>query len=241
MIHLHKQGHVLLHIDAYDEDHLLTFPQVHLEGFLPPPPFPEFDADTPVYIVSSAGYTSKITFSGKGWLRGKRHSFVAVLYADGEEDSPLYTAEGQWTGQFTIRDARANEVIETYDAAASVEKLTGISVAPLEEQDPMESRRLWGKFAEAMYKRDMAGVSAEKNRIEVRQREMRVEEEREGKEWERRYFKRGAVDPRVEALCKKVGAELEPELTGGFWVFDEEKYAKVERRDDPFSDEKVAP
>lgn len=239
-IHLHKVGHVVLHIDKYNEDHLLRFPQIHLEGFLPPPPFPEFDADKPAYIQSSSGYTTKITFSGKGWLRGKRNSFFASLYAEGRESEPLYTADGQWTGTFTIKDVRANELIETYDATTSMQRLTPVSVAPLEEQDPMESRRLWNKFATAMYKRDMGGVSAEKNRIEVKQRELRKEEEREGRMWETRYFSKVPVDPQIEALCSKVGLQIEPELTGGFWQFDEEKYKHARRRDDdPLDDEKA--
>ncbi|KAK5077297.1 Oxysterol-binding protein 4 [Lithohypha guttulata] len=242
MIHLHKVGQVVLHIDKYNEDYLLTNPQVHLTGFLPPPPFAEFDSDTPAYIQSTSGYTTKITFSGKGWLRGKRNSFFATLYAEGRESEPLYTAEGQWTGTFTIKDVRRNEVIETYDATTSVEKLAKIDVAPLDEQDALESRRLWRKFTEAMERRDMAGVSAEKNRIEVRQREMRKEEEREGRKWQTKYFSNTGIDPKVEALCAKIGFSIQPELTAGFWQFDEEKYRHAAKtQDDPFGDDKAVP
>lgn len=227
VIHLHKVGHVVLHIDKFNEDHLLTFPQVHLEGFLPPPPFPEFDANIPAYIQSSSGFTTKITFSGKGWLRGKRNSFYATLYADGQESEPLYTADGQWTGTFSIKNAKTNEVIETYDTTTSTDKLTPISVAPIDDQDPMESRRLWNEFATAMYKRDMGGVSAEKNRIEVRQRELRKEEEKAGGTWETRYFSKGPVDPKIEVLCAKAGLKIEPELTDGFWQFDQRKFDRA--------------
>ena len=240
MVHIHKLGHVVLHIDKFNEDHLLTFPRVHLEGFLPPPPYPEIDSDKPAYIYSSSGYTTKITFSGKGWLRGKRNTFSAILYADGAESEPLYVAEGQWTGSFTIKNARTSEIIETYDATTSVNNLVSISVAPIEDQDPMESRRLWNKFATCMFNRDMAGVSAEKNRIEVRQREMRKEEEASGETWEMRYFSKTTPDPRIERLCANVDYKIDPSLTGGFWKFDEEKFRKAEkRRDDPFADEKA--
>lgn len=237
MVHMHKLGQVVLHIDKYDEDHLLTFPHLHLEGFIPPPPYPEFDSE-PAYIVSSSGYTSKITFSGKGWLRGKRNSFIAQLYSTKKgPDATLFSAEGQWSGVFSVKDVSTGEIIETYDAAVSPEKLTTIDLAPLEEQDPMESRRLWNRFSTCMYNRDMSGVSAEKNRIEVRQREMRKIEEAEGKQWERKYFSKASVDPKVEALCQKVGMKIEPELTGGYWRFDADKYEHTERRrDDPFAD-----
>ena len=106
----------------------------------------------------------------------------------------------------------------------------------------MESRKLWNKFATAMYKRDMGGVSAEKNRIEVRQREMRKEEEREGRSWEIRYFSKASVDPKVESLCMKAGLKIEPELTAGFWKFDEEKYKHaVRRKDEQSGAEKAIP
>ena len=66
------------------------------------------------------------------------------------------------------------------------------------------------------------------------------EEEREGRKWEMRYFSRKPVDQKMDALCAKVGLKIEPELTGGFWQFDDDKYRHaVKRRDDPFSDEKA--
>lgn len=228
-VQMHKIGQVVLHLDKYDEDYILTFPQLHLEGFIPPPPYPEFDPE-PVYIHSTSGFTSKITFSGKGWLRGKRNSFFASLYADGQEAEQLYTAQGQWSGVFTVTDARSGTAIEKYDSNTSMDHLTPISVAPLEEQDPMESRRLWNKFATKMQQGDMSAVSAEKNRIEVRQRQLRKEEQKEGKAWERRYFSNTDVDSRVEELCKKVGVKLDPTLTGGYWQFDEDKFANAKRR-----------
>lgn len=228
-VHMHKIGQVMLHLDNYNEDYLLTFPQLHLEGFIPPPPYPEIDPE-PVFIQSTSGYTAKITFSGKGWLRGKRNSFFASVYPEGKEGEQLYTAAGQWSGSFTIKDAKSGTVIEEYDSTTSVDNLTPISVPPLEEQDPMESRRLWNKFATKMKDGDLSGVSAEKNRIEVRQRQMRKDEEKEGKIWERRYFSKTSVDPKVEALCAKVGVKIDPELTGGFWQFDEGKYATAARR-----------
>lgn len=228
-VHMHKIGQVMLHLDKYNEDYLLTFPQLHLEGFIPPPPYPEIDNE-PVFIQSTSGYTAKITFSGKGWLRGKRNSFFASIYPDGKETEQLYTAQGQWSGVFTIKDAKAGTIIEEYDSNTSIEQLTTLKVAPLDEQDPMESRRLWNKFVTKMNQGDMSGVSAEKNRIEVRQRQMRKEEEKEGKTWERRYFSNTPVDEKVEGLCAKVGVKVDPRLTGGFWQFDEEKFANAKRR-----------
>lgn len=235
-VHMHKLGHVMLHIDKYNEDHLFTFPQLHLEGFIPPPPYPEIDAE-PVFIQSSSGFTTKITFSGKGWLRGKKNSFTATIYPEGRENEVLYSATGQWTGSFTIKDAKTDTTIEEYDATTSTENLTPITVAPLPDQDAMESRKLWHKFATKMREGDMSGVSAEKNRIEVRQRQLREEEKRAGETWERRFFRTGPVDGRVEVLGGKVGMGVDTDVTGGFWVFDWGRYEGAEpRREGPYTE-----
>ena len=91
-----------------------------------------------------------------------------------------------------------------------------------------------------MYNKDMSGVTAEKNRIEVKQRELRKQEEAAGTQWEMKYFSKAPIDANVQALCGKVGLNVEPELTGGYWKFDQEKYVHAgQRKDDPFGDDKA--
>lgn len=223
-VRINRAGAALLHLDHYDEDYLLQLPGVHLEGFLPPPPTPEIDSDKPVYIQSSSGFTAKIDFSGKGWFRGKKNSFSAILYATDEPLEVLYTAEGQWSGSFTMKDSVANEVVEVFDTDSPINSLI---VKPLDEQDPLESRRAWIKVTSSINAGNMSTVNNEKSKIETTQREMRKEEEAEGREWVRRYFKRVQQFPRVEELLAKIGAQLQPDQTGGIWQWDDEKYQKL--------------
>lgn len=214
-------GYVMLHLDKYDEDYLITLPRMHLEGLFPPPPYPELEGTT--YIQSSSGFTAEIEFSGKGWLRGKKNSFCASLYPEGRPGDVLYTSEGQWQfGSFTIRDAQSREVMQLFDTTST--KLAPLIVPPIEKQGPLESRRAWNKVILAIEKGDMSTVTAEKSRIEEEQRAMRKTEKIEGKVWPRRYFSQVESWPKLEELVAKVGHKIDVEATSGMWKWDEEKY-----------------
>ncbi|KAK4994591.1 Oxysterol-binding protein 4 [Elasticomyces elasticus] len=212
-------GHGLLHIDAYDEDYVFTIPALHIEGLITGSPYVELNKST--YIVSSSGYTSKVDYSGKGWLSGKKNTFTATMYPTGKEKDVIYTVEGQWTDQFVIKDAH-KKVVDSYNAKNSPK--TTLQVAPIEQQDPLESRRAWSKVAKAIQKGDMDTTAYEKSIIENSQRELRKKEAAEGREWERRFFTRVDSWPYVEKLLKEVpGAGIDADKTNGIWMFDREK------------------
>ena len=215
-------GHALLHIDAYNEDYLITLPALHIEGLIYGSPFVELNKAT--YISSSSGFVAKIDYSGKGWLSGKKNSFTATLFPAGREKETLYSIDGQWTDGFTIRAGAggskksSHTVLECYDAKAA--PTTPLLVAPLELQDPLESHRAWQKVAAAIVKGDMDTTGIEKSRIENEQRELRRKELAEGREWERRYFARlDGADPVFDRLAKCIGERIECDRTGGVWRF----------------------
>lgn len=227
-INVKQIGHAVLHIDAFNEDYLITLPSLHIEGLITGSPYVELNKST--YIVSSSGYTSKIDYSGKGWVSGKKNSFTATMYPHGREKDVIYTVDGQWTEAFTIKDAKKHTV-DSYNAKSMPK--TPLTVAPLEEQDALESRRAWRKVADAITKGDMDTTSAEKSLIENQQREMRKKEQAEGREWERRFFTRVDRFDYFEKLIKEVpGASIDSDKTNGVWEFDREK-AKAARP--PFS------
>ncbi|MCJ1361136.1 Oxysterol binding protein [Acarospora aff. strigata] len=221
-IHVKQIGHALLHLSKYNEDYLITLPSLHIEGLIYGSPFVELNKAT--YIQSSSGYTAKIDYSGKGWLSGKKNSFTATLYPQGKERDILYEISGQWTDSFTIRDGKKHE-IETY--SAKNQKVTPLIVAPLDHQDPYETRRAWHAVADAISRGDMDKTSLEKSKIENSQRDMRKKEQAEGREWERRFFTRVPNDPVFDRLAAPLGERSETEKTGGIWRFDVGKAERV--------------
>jgi oxysterol-binding protein-related protein 9/10/11 len=213
-------GHAVFSIPAYDETFLITLPNLHIEGLIFGSPFVELNDKT--YITSSSGYTAKIDYSGKGWLSGKKNSFTATMYPTGKERETLYTITGQWTKTFEIFEgSKKGEAIDTYDADATT--TTALQIAPIEEQDPMESRRAWQKVAAGIAVGDMDITGIEKTKIEEAQRELRRQERAEGRVWERRYFTLVDSDPTLNQLGPVIGVTPEADKTGGIWRFDETK------------------
>jgi len=176
-------------------------------------------------IQSSTGYIAKIDYSGKGWLSGKKNSFTATLVHDSNPAQVLYNIDGQWTGDFSIKDARTKKEVDSYNAKAS--PTTPLFILPLDQQDPLESRRAWSKVAAGIEKGDYEVTGVEKSKIENEQRELRKKEKEAGTEWVRRYFTKVENDDKFSALAEKAGVSAEPEKTGGIWVFDQDKFNKV--------------
>ncbi|KFH42822.1 hypothetical protein ACRE_064350 [Hapsidospora chrysogenum ATCC 11550] len=213
------------------EKYLITLPSLHIEGLLFGAPFVELDGCT--YITSSTGYTSKVKFSGKGWVSGEKNSVSATLYPTGKEDREkevLYTISGQWTKELTLYEgAKKKNPLEVYDAANTPQ--AELQVAPIEEQHPLESRRAWSRVADAISKGDMDTTSVEKSKIEQAQRDMRAKERAEGTVWERRYFTAAqGVDETLKWLGDSAGVPVDGEAdkTGGLWRFDAAKAEKAE-------------
>jgi len=118
-------------------------------------------------------------------------------------------------------------VVQLDSYNAKITKTTPLYVAPLDQQDPLESRRAWAKVQEAIGKGDLETTGTEKSKIENEQREMRKKEKEENREWERRFFTRVDENPIFTKLAEKREIVAEADKTNGIWVFDEAKYAKA--------------
>jgi oxysterol-binding protein-related protein 9/10/11 len=131
-----QSGHALLHIDAYNEDHLLPLPDVRVKGILSGSLYPEL-AGT-YRIVSSSGFTSEVCFSGKGWMSGSKNSFDASIFHTKDEfnarqPAPVYTARGQWSVRFDLCDGKTGNVIETCDPQTA--PVAPLSIPEIHDQD----------------------------------------------------------------------------------------------------------
>jgi len=234
-INIKQIGHAVLTVPApgskEPDTYLITLPSLHIEGLVFGSPFIELDGAS--YITSSTGFTAKIDYSGRGWLSGKKNSFTASLYRTGSEKDVLFNVTGQWSKNFEIYSGSAKHngkstLVETWDPEQVPH--AKLSVAPVEQQYPLESRRAWSKVAAAIAKADLDTVGREKSKIENAQRELRAKEKAEGRTWERRYFSASDTqDPVLAELGSIVGlAENgDSDKTGGLWRFDRSKAEKA--------------
>ncbi|ORY61414.1 uncharacterized protein BCR38DRAFT_347255 [Pseudomassariella vexata] len=220
-INIERKGYGILHIDEYKEDHLISMPKVHVEGVVTFQIAPELSGTS--YIRSSSGYTSRIDYSCKGWLRGKSNSFVATLYRDGDEKNPLYVLEGQWSSSYTIKN-KGGKTLQTVDLGKL--RRTPLQMAPVEKQHPLESRRAWQLVVDAINENDIFAVGHEKSKIENAQRALRREEKALGVVWNQRYFTEMKEDHLVKKLVTR-GKDEEAGEEHMVWRFDKDKYRRI--------------
>ena len=246
-IHIKQIGHALLTLHPPKSDvaetYLITLPALHIENLIYGAPFVELGKH--INIASSTGYISKIDFSGRGWLSGKKNTFSATLWKEGEgsDSKPLYSTEGQWSDSFTIKEGHGKKANVVSTFKPSDVKISKLNVAPLEEQDVMESRRAWGQVSEAIAKGDMEATSHYKSRIENAQRAIRKKEQEDKREWKRAFFSNvDSKDPSEAEFQKLVKMLMSPSLgshtwiegvspdkTNGIWRYDEKKAVEAKR------------
>lgn len=246
-IHVKQIGHALLTFtppgSQSPEQYIISLPALHIENLIYGAPFVELGKYT--HIASSSGLVAKMDFAGKGWMSGKKNSFTASVWnASGSshgpghsEKDPIYTAEGQWSEAFDLKEGSGKKATLISSFKPSDIKLSRLNVAPIEEQSPLESRKAWSQVSKAIEKGDMDATSHYKSRIEVAQRNLRAREQKEGRQWERVFFKNVSPDEPSEAkiqelikLCTSLGWEgLAPEKTAGIWRYDPARAQKAER------------
>jgi len=234
-IQVKQIGHALITLTPPNsteiETYLITLPALHIESLIYGSPFVELNNKT--HIASSTGFVAQIDYSGKGWLSGKKNSFTAALWKEGHGDAkhPLYSVDGQWSDGFTIREGEGKKGVEIDSYNARANKTTPLIVAPIEEQDPFESRKAWRQVGQSIEKGDMDWTSHYKSRIENAQRALRKKEQEEKRDWNRVFFSQANPKSPEEVTFQKLakvitragGWQIEPDKTGGVWRFDPEK------------------
>lgn len=253
-LHLKQIGHSILTLcppgSNEPETYLITLPALHVENLIYGAPFMELGKYT--HLISSNGYIAKIDYAGKGWLSGKKNSFSAALWKEGEgsEKKPLYSLDGQWSDTFTIKAGDGGKRAKEIESiSAKKVNLSRLLIAPLEEQDAMESRRAWDNVAKSIEKGDMDATGHFKSRIENAQRALRRKEQEENRSWQRVFFSQpddesGSVrssDPfekqfnqlaKALTVSQPVNSSWEgvsPEKTNGIWRYDAEKGRKAQK------------
>jgi len=229
-VNIRQVGHAILHIDRHDEDYLIPLPDVKVRGFLSGCMYPEILG--PHTIVSSSGFVTELNFSGEGVIRGKRNSFEARIYRkDDPKKKSIYEVAGVWSDGWTVKDSRTGEVLEKYKIDAPENGPVPISITPIEQQDPWESRRAWAGVLNGMAAGDMRQVVAEKTRIEEAQRQMRALEKASGDKFEPLLFR--SIREKDHAVFQRLaeGTEwkLQADKTKGVWLVDDSKAGNLQR------------
>ncbi|GME87420.1 hypothetical protein B5S28_g2028 [[Candida] boidinii] len=191
-LNVKQYGHgILTYGNLNNETYLITLPPLHIEGIIVASPFVELEQKS--IIQSSSGYIAIIEYSGRGYFSGKKNTFKARIYEDKDSSShkskALYTIMGQWSGNSYIlpgysQPSSKDELF--FDSMNAIPQ--HLSVKPIENQHPLETRKAWLSVSEAIKKGDYDLIHQEKSKLENDQRDLRKSENESGSTWERRWF-----------------------------------------------------
>lgn len=224
-MNIKQQGHAILTLKKFNEQYLIPLPDVTVSGLFTGTAYPELTGK--YEIVSTNGFVSEIDFSGKKMLglAGSKNHVSAAVFDTKDRTKALWTVEGSWSGKFTIRDEVAGNDVEIFDCMTA--QPSPMKIAPVEQQDPWESRRAWKGTTDALDAGNMQLAANEKGQVERGQRAMRKEEQASGEVWKQLFFRKTDRDERFEKLSSLT---REKSVLGtGFWVWDGDLAGRVRR------------
>ncbi|KAI7854961.1 hypothetical protein BDC45DRAFT_535090 [Circinella umbellata] len=162
-------GRAVLYVKEWDEQYMIDFPDLMIRGFLTGAAYLEL-AGVCTIACSSKKTNTRIEFVPKPWFGGEHNHIKGSITCEGEE---VYTLSGRWSHKsyYTKKDSEGKQLLFDAEAEPMAERKT----APLEEQQPIESHRLWGPVTEALQTKNYAVANAEKTKIEDWQRGVRKE------------------------------------------------------------------
>ncbi|KAI8874565.1 hypothetical protein K501DRAFT_264916 [Backusella circina FSU 941] len=212
-------GQSVVNLDNRDhEKYMFSCPSITVNGIWYAAPYVELTGTS--YIQCSSGLYCSIEYSSRGWISGERNHFKCYLRRNGNAKEYIYKMEGQWSGKSTITPYGS----KTSSPFLDVTQLTPapMTVKELDEQDEMESRKIWQKVSEAIRANDTQTAGAEKTKIENKQRQERADRVEAGEEWKPKYFDWVEEEPTVVTLQRMLTSTVKSKYaaaTTGNWVY----------------------
>lgn len=144
-----------------------------------------------------------IEFKTKGYFSGTYNAIGGTIKNE-QTGEIYYEISGLWNGEMYLKDfavRRWQMILECWDTKeaqtgkrellfdATNAKHTPPRTRPLEQQGERESQKLWYNTVQGLLARDHEVATAEKTKIEDRQREEAAQRAEQGIEWQPRLFR----------------------------------------------------
>ncbi|KAG8930495.1 hypothetical protein FRC02_004110 [Tulasnella sp. 418] len=150
-----------------DGEYVISMPNMYARGILFGSLILEL-GDLCTAKCEATGMVSDVDFKTKGFFSGTYNAIAGKIKRDGVE---VGTLEGRWSHQLQYTPTKTGEKRTVFDAATESKNVTSKTVAPEEEQELNESRRLWSKLTAAIAAKDMEAATTAKCAVEDAQRE----------------------------------------------------------------------
>jgi len=127
---------------------------------------------------------AELEFKGKPFFGGEYNCITGKIR---RRKDAVYSISGKWDDRMDITNIKAKQTEVLFDSKAA--KRVPKVVRTLDQQEEVESQKLWLSVTNAIKKRDQREATAEKTRLEEVQRKERKERT---DEWVPRLFKKNA-------------------------------------------------
>ncbi|THH17191.1 hypothetical protein EW146_g3570 [Bondarzewia mesenterica] len=170
---LEGENRVVLMGRPQDGEYVITMPNMYARGILFGKMVLEL-GDTCVALNEKSGLACDLEFKTKGFFSGT-YNAIAGRVRKGNTD--IGEVSGKWSHVMEFKDVRTGKKRPLFDVDKEGQKLAPKWVAPEDEQEPYESRRLWSALTQAILLKDMEAATEAKSAVEDAQRERRRREE----------------------------------------------------------------
>ncbi|KAI0055920.1 Oxysterol-binding protein [Artomyces pyxidatus] len=179
-----------------DGEYVITMPNMYARGILFGKMVLEL-GDTCTARNDRHGLSSDLEFKTKGFFSG---TYNAILGRVKHGHNDVGEISGKWSGLMEFKSSKTGEKRPLFDVGKNGQKVAPKWVAPEDEQEPYESRRLWHDLTVAINAKDMEAATEAKTAVENAQRELRSRREEEGTQHSSRFFRQqeGRWVPRLE-------------------------------------------
>lgn len=190
------EGWAHVTLAKHDETYLMNQPNVYCRGIL----FGKLKYELGDHMIvkcPKTGYEADIEFKVKGMISGTYDAIDGKIY-NLKTKEVLYTLSGKWNEVMYIKGNSGQESI-FYDTKCAIAHKP--KARPIEEQLPIESRKLWGPTLAALAKRDHDAATEEKTKVENEQRQAVKKREEDGVDFHSRLFRPVKdTEPEIEDL-----------------------------------------
>jgi len=167
-----------------DGEYVISMPNMYARGILWGKMVLEL-GDTCTARNDRNGISADLTFKTKGYFSGAYNSIAGKIKKGSSESGEV---SGKWSGVMEYKNSKTGEKRVLFDVQKDGDKVAPKWVAPEEEQEPNESRRLWSKLTQAILAKDMDAATEAKTEVEESQRELARQREEKGENWTPRFF-----------------------------------------------------
>ncbi|KAK9762672.1 Oxysterol-binding protein OBPa [Basidiobolus ranarum] len=183
------------------EEYSITYPNIYARGILFGTMMMEL-GDSVTVRCPQNDFICDVEFKTKGFFTGTYNAIAGTIKKESTGEV-LFEIGGNWSDKMEIRqvqNGRKGSWTPYFDATVS--EVYPKIVAPEDQQEQYESRRLWSKVTNALMSRNMDLATDEKTLIEDNQRKIAKERDENDIDWSPRFFtyKNGEYCPKLNNI-----------------------------------------